>query len=190
MSIEMIKAESEGTGRLREHIGRTQSIFDRLNSDVDFLAWELRPAALDELGLDAALQTFVREWSHQFGVEAKYRGFGPDAPRLAPEVETNLYRILQEALQNVHKHAGADRVSVQLERRGGRVVLVVEDNGRGYDPGEEEAAGTNKGMGVTNMRERAALVGGELEIESSPGTGMTIYVRVPLGGPEDRGERA
>jgi signal transduction histidine kinase len=66
----------------------------------------------------------------------------------------------------------------------------VEDNGRGYDPGEEEAAGTNKGMGVTNMRERAALVGGELEMENSPGAGMTIYVRVPLGGPEDRGERA
>jgi signal transduction histidine kinase len=190
LSIDMIEAESEGSARLQVHIERTQRIFDQLNSDVDFLAWELRPAALDMLGLDAALQTFVSEWSAHFGVSAEYRGMGPDAPRLAPEVETNLYRILQEALQNVHKHAGADRVTVHLERRDGRAVLVVEDNGRGYDADAEEAAGTNKGMGVVNMRERAALVGGELEIESTPGAGTTIFVRVPPGASEEGGEGA
>jgi signal transduction histidine kinase len=154
---------------------------------VDFLAWELRPAALDDLGLDAALRTFVREWSEHFKVSADYHGMDSEAPRLAPEVETNLYRILQEALQNVHKHAGATHVSVILERGDGRVLLIVEDNGRGYDPDAEEAAGTHKGMGLTNMRERAALVGGELEIESSPGSGATIYVRVPAGGPGGKG---
>jgi PAS domain S-box-containing protein len=188
LSIDMIKAESEGHARLREHIGRAQGIFDRLNADVDFLAWELRPAALDQLGLDAALQTFVREWSAHFRVKADYHGLGPGAPRLAPEVETNLYRILQEALQNVHKHAGADRVSVQLQQRDGRAVLVVEDNGRGYDADAEVAADGSKGMGVTNMRERAALMGGELEIESLPGAGMTIYVRVPAGEHGGKGE--
>ena len=187
MSIEMIKAESDGRVRLREHVGQTQSIFERLNSDLDFLAWELRPAAVDTLGLDAALRTFVREWSEHFNVSADYRGPGGDAPRFAPEVETNLYRILQEALQNVHKHAGATHVSVLLEQREGRAVLVVEDNGRGYDADAEEEAGTNKGMGVTNMRERAALLGGEFEVESAPGAGVTIYVRVPAGGPEAGG---
>jgi PAS domain S-box-containing protein len=187
LSIEMIKAESEGRARLSEHIARTQGIFDGLNSDVDFLAWELRPAALDMLGLDAALRDFVREWSDHFRVEADYHGSLPEGARLTPEVETNLYRILQEALQNVHKHAGATRVSVQLERRDGQVVLIVEDNGKGYDADAEEAAGTNKGMGVTNMGERAALVGGELEVESAPGAGATIYVRVPLGGADGVG---
>jgi signal transduction histidine kinase len=167
-----------------------QSIFDRLNSDVDFLAWELRPAALDELGLDAALQTFVREWSEHFRIEARYEGLGLGGPRLPPEVETNLYRILQEALQNVHKHAGAAHVSVVLERRDGLAVLVVEDDGCGYDPGEEVAADSNKGMGVVNMRERAALVGGELEIESAPGAGATIFVRVPLAAGGEAGRNA
>ncbi len=190
LSIDIIKSESEGSARLREHIGRTQSILDRLNSDVDFLAWELRPAALDQLGLDAALQTYVREWSEHFKMEAHYHGFGPDAPRLAPEVETNLYRILQEALQNVYKHSGASRVSVQLQQLDGRAVLVVEDDGRGYEPEEEASSGGNKRMGVINMKERAALVGGELEIESSPGEGTTVYVRVPLGRPGGKGEGA
>jgi PAS domain S-box-containing protein len=190
LSIDIIKSESEGRGRLREHIGRTQGILDQLNSDVDFLAWELRPAALDHLGLDAALQTFVGEWSEHFKMEAHYHGFGPDAPRFAPEVETNLYRILQEALQNVYKHAGASRVSVQLQRLDGRAVLIVEDNGNGYDTEADVSSGSKKGMGVINMRERAALVGGELEIESSPGAGTTVYARVPLGIPGGKGEGA
>jgi PAS domain S-box-containing protein len=188
LSIDLIKGESEGRARLLEHLGRTRGIFDRLNSDVDFLAWELRPAALDEIGLDAALRSFVREWGGHFQIEADYRGFGPDAPRLAPEVETNLYRILQEALQNVHKHAGATHVSVILEQRDGRVALIVEDDGRGYDPEAEVAAGSNKGMGVVNMRERAALVGGELEVESTPGAGVTIFVRLPFKPEPPRGK--
>ena len=104
----------------------------------------------------------------------------PTMPKPELEVETNLYRILQEALQNVHKHAGADRVGVILERRGGQTQLLIEDNGRGYDPEAEVAAGSNKGMGVTNMRERAALVGGSLEIESAAGRGTTVFVRIPL----------
>ncbi|MBV9927445.1 MAG: PAS domain-containing protein [Acidobacteria bacterium] len=184
LSIDMFKSESEGRVRLLEHIGRAQAIFERLNADVDFLAWELRPATLDQLGLDAALRTFIREWSEQFGVEADYRGFDDGVPRLAPEVETNLYRILQEALQNVHKHAGATRVSVILEQNDGHAVLIVEDNGKGYDADGEAAAVADKGMGLTNMRERTALLGGDLEVESAPGAGTTIYVRVPVGGQE------
>jgi PAS domain S-box-containing protein len=180
LGISLLKAKADDPERLRSQVDRMQKIFDRLNSDVDFLAWELRPAALDHLGLDAALEKFVSEWSEHFGVEAEYHGLGLDGERLPPEVETNLYRILQEALQNVQKHAGADRVSVLLERRGGQAVLVVEDNGEGYDPKAEMAAASNKSMGVINMRERAALIGGSLEIESAPGHGATIYVRVPL----------
>ncbi|HEX8283482.1 MAG TPA: PAS domain S-box protein [Pyrinomonadaceae bacterium] len=190
LSIDFLKSKTDGSAGVGEAAERMQSIFDRLNSDVDFLAWELRPAALDELGLDAALQTFVREWSEHFRIEARYEGLGLGGPRLPPEVETNLYRILQEALQNVHKHAGAAHVSVVLERRDGLAVLVVEDDGCGYDPGEEVAADSNKGMGVVNMRERAALVGGELEIESAPGAGATIFVRVPLAAGGEAGRNA
>ncbi|HEX7177844.1 MAG TPA: PAS domain S-box protein [Pyrinomonadaceae bacterium] len=187
LSIDIVKSRAGGRAGVTEETQRMQSIFDRLDADVDFLAWELRPVALDHLGLDAALQTFVREWSEHFRVEAEYRGFGSDAPRLPPEVETNFYRILQEALQNVHKHAGADHVGVLLERRDAQAVLIVEDNGKGYDPEEEVGADVTRGMGVTNMRERAALVGGTLEVESSPGAGTTIFVRVPVAGPDAGG---
>ena len=180
LCIDMIKSESEGRARLRGHVERAQSIFDRLDADVDFLAWELRPAALDALGLDAALGTFVREWAEHFGIKARYRGLGDGAARLAPEVETNLYRILQEALQNVHKHAEASRVGVQLGRHDGRVVLAVEDDGRGFEPEAVGSSGGDKGMGLTNMRERAALCGGELEVESAPGAGTTVFVRIPV----------
>ncbi|HJQ32213.1 MAG TPA: MASE4 domain-containing protein [Pyrinomonadaceae bacterium] len=188
MSIEVLKVKSGGDG-LREDTERMQSIFDQLNSDVDFLAWELRPVALDHLGLDAALRSFVRDWSEHFRVAADYHGFGPDAPRLPSEVETNLYRILQEALQNVHKHAGATRVSVLLERRDGRVVLIVEDDGRGFDPEAEAAENGERGMGVTNMRERASLLGGSLEVESASGAGTTLFVRVPVR-PQEKGSHA
>jgi PAS domain S-box-containing protein len=188
LSIDVLKLKADKRVGLHGEAERMRSIFDRLNSDIDFLAWELRPAALDELGLDAALHTFVREWSEHFGIAAEYRGHGLDGTRLPPEVETNLYRILQEALQNVYKHAGADHVSVLLECRDGQAVLIVEDNGKGYDPDGEVASGSNKGMGVVNMRERTALVGGSLEIESVPGAGATIYVRVPFAGPVEGGE--
>jgi signal transduction histidine kinase len=188
LSIDVLKSKASNRVRLREETDRMQSIFDRLNSDIDFLAWELRPAALDQLGLDAALRNFLREWSEHFRIAAEYRGHGLNGTRLPPEVETNLYRILQEALQNVHKHAGADHVSVLLECQDGQAVLIVEDNGRGYDPEGEVASDSNKGMGVVNMRERAALVGGSLEIESATGAGATIFVRVPLGVHAEGGE--
>jgi PAS domain S-box-containing protein len=182
LCVALLKSKAREAAGVTDATERMQSILDRLNSDVDFLAWDLRPAALDMLGLDAALQTYVHEWSKHFGVEADYRCLGLDGPRLPAEVETNLYRILQEALQNVHKHAGATQVSVLLERRDGQAVLIVEDNGSGYDPEEEVSAGSHKGMGVVNMQERAALSGGSLEMESSLGAGTTIFVRVPLDG--------
>jgi two-component system, chemotaxis family, CheB/CheR fusion protein len=180
LKLESAGAGAEGDGELRARIGQAQALAAEIDSNVDFLAWEMRPVALDELGVEEALQNFVREWSKHFNVEAVFHCTGFEGARLQPEVEMNLYRILQEALQNVHKHAGADRVDVLLERRGDAAVLIVEDNGRGYDPEAEKAANSNKGMGVINMRERAALVGGRLEIESAPGEGATVFVRVPF----------
>lgn len=178
-SIDTLKSKTKEHTGVQEDTERMESIFDRLNSDVDFLAWKLRPAALDTLGLDAVLQTFLREWSEHFDIAAEYKGPSKTAPRLAPEVETNLYRILQEALQNINKHAKATQVSVILECDEKQAKLIVEDNGRGYDI-HAERIGDSKGMGITNMRERAALVGGEMEIESIIGTGTTIFIRVPL----------
>jgi two-component system CheB/CheR fusion protein len=168
-----------GDGELREKLEQTKTIAERLDGDVDFLAWELRPAALDDIGVAEAMGTFLRQWSKHSGVEAQFHTTGFDKERLSPETETNLYRIMQEALNNTMKYAQAKRVDVLLERRDNQVVLIVEDDGLGFNPNKDVGAEENKGMGLIGMRERAALVGGTLQIESKPREGTTIFARVP-----------
>jgi PAS domain S-box-containing protein len=165
---------------LRRKLAQTKNIAERLDADVDFLAWELRPAALDDIGLAEALGKFVREWSKHSGIEAEFHTTGMDKERLSPETETNLYRITQEALNNTMKYARASRVDVLLERRDHQVVLIVEDDGVGFDPKKMASQNGEKGMGLIGMRERAMLVGGTLEIESKPKEGTTIFARVPV----------
>ena len=157
-------------------IDEIQTIAHSVDSDVDFLAWELRPAALDDLGLVAALENYVKEWSRHSGVTAEFHHADLKQMRLAPEVETNLYRIAQEALNNTFKHAKAKHVGVMLERRDDLILLIVEDDGIGFDPDDEQVK--KSGIGLLGMQERAALVGGTKEIESEPGKGTTIFVRV------------
>jgi two-component system CheB/CheR fusion protein len=165
----------------RARVEEVQALAEQIDSEVDFLAWELRPTALDDLGLAAALTNFVREWSSHYHIpaEAQVTGFGSGALRLSPQAETCLYRITQEALNNVFKHAQAARVSVILERRGGDAVLVIEDDGVGFDPGEAAGWEGGRGLGLVGMRERAALLGGSFEFESAPGKGTTVFARIP-----------
>ncbi|HEX8773672.1 MAG TPA: chemotaxis protein CheB [Pyrinomonadaceae bacterium] len=182
LQLEALKSICTPYEELCDQIEQTQTIAARLDADVDFLAWELRPAALDDLGLAAALAHFVREWSKHYNIPADFHGTGTDAQRPSPEVEINLYRIAQEALNNTYKHARASRVDVLLERRDDSVVLIVEDQGVGFDLNDKEQA--EGGLGLLGMSERAALVGGALEIESVPGQGTTVFARVPLTFPE------
>jgi two-component system CheB/CheR fusion protein len=175
-------ALEQGCGQdaeLRRKLDQTKAIAERLDADVDFLAWELRPAALDDIGLSEVLGNYVREWSRYAGIEAQFHTTGMDKGRLAPETETNLYRITQEALNNTMKYAHATRADVLLERRDNQVVLIIEDDGVGFNLKELEGD-VQKGMGLIGMRERAQLVGGSLEIESKPGEGTTIFARVPV----------
>ena len=158
-------------------ISDAQTLARQIDHGVDFLAWELRPAALDDLGLSAALEKYVAEWSRFAGVTSEFRAAGMNKARLLSEIETNLYRITQEALNNTHKYAGASRAEILLEKRGNTIILIVEDDGKGFDV--ESKKNRNKGIGLIGMQERAALVGGTLEIESAAGEGTTIYVRVP-----------
>jgi two-component system CheB/CheR fusion protein len=174
----------EEAGRKLE---QTKAIAERLDADVDFLAWELRPAALDDIGLAEAVSNYVTQWSKHSGVEAQFHTTGMENERLSPETETNLYRIAQEALNNTLKYAQAKRADVLLERRGEHVVLIVEDDGVGFDP---KLAETDQGLGLIGMRERAVLVGGSLEIESKPNQGTTIFARVPVRSLEEEADKA
>lgn len=160
---------------------RLQEIAEMLDSEVSFLAWQLRPTALDELGLSDAVNTYVKEWSRHYGIPARFHPAGLAALKLDRDLETHLYRITQEALHNVVKHADAAEVNVLLERSGENIVLIVEDNGVGFSGVEKERVPkSRKGLGIKGMNERAVLIGGSLEIESAPGSGTTVYIRAPL----------
>jgi signal transduction histidine kinase len=145
--------------------------------DVRRLAVELRPAALDDFGLASAVERLVDTFREQSGlqVDLESGSLGPD--RLPSEVETVLYRIVQEALTNVAKHSDAHRVSIVLTRREGRAAAIVEDDGLGFDP----QAQSKTGLGLVGMRERVTLVGGRIQIESAAEAGTTLVAEVPLG---------
>jgi signal transduction histidine kinase len=140
------------------------------------LALELRPTALDDFGLLPALKRLgqaVRERS-SLNVQVEAR-LGNE--RLSPEAETAVYRIVQEALTNVVRHADARHVSVVLTRKNGDVSVVVEDDGKGFVP---ESAAERGGLGLLGMRERVQLLDGTLAVESAPGAGTTLVLHLPL----------
>lgn len=142
--------------------------------DVRRLAVELRPKALDDFGLVPALQRLGEMLQEQTEMRVEVEE-QPGLERLPGEAETALYRIVQEALTNVVKHAGARRVSILLTRREGTAAAVIEDDGQGFDPSAE-----HEGLGLLGMRERLSLLDGRLTIESSPGKGTTLVAEVPL----------
>lgn len=151
----------------------------RLIDDVHRMAWGMRPSILDDYGLQSALDRYVQEMSAQSGLPVDIEFSEPaGALRLPGRVEVCLYRVTQEALSNVVRHAGATRASVVVIRHAGSVALLVEDNGRGFDLESTIARGDGR-MGMTGMRERVSLLGGDLAIESGPGRGTTIRVRIP-----------
>ncbi|HTH50964.1 MAG TPA: PAS domain S-box protein, partial [Pyrinomonadaceae bacterium] len=161
-------------------VKRLQEISEGLDAEVSFLAWELRPTVLDDLGLVDALRTFVHEWSRHTEISAGFQSIKVGKERFDNEVETHLYRITQEALNNINKHAKAKNVTVMLEKRKKELILIVEDDGRGFDTTKlERPRKSGRGLGLIGMQERANLIGGELDIESSE-NGTTIYVRVPV----------
>jgi len=181
LKIASLRQAAAGNADFEPRVERLQDIAAKLDSEVSFLAWELRPTALDDLGFVQAIGEYVREWSKHVEIDAEFHAADLAGARLDHETETHLYRITQEALNNTAKHAGAGHVAVLLERREGSVVLVIEDNGKGFDQEDliHATDSSGGGLGLVGMNERAALVHGELEIESSIGNGTTIYVRVP-----------
>jgi signal transduction histidine kinase len=142
--------------------------------DVRRLAVELRPAALDDFGLGPALERLVDTFAEKTGMAVRLDNRLGDE-RLDADLETTLYRIVQEALTNVLKHADARRVTIALVHESGTITVVVADDGRGFDAHESRP----DALGLVGMRERAVLVGGRLSIESAPGDGTTLTVEVP-----------
>jgi signal transduction histidine kinase len=169
-----------GTGddERAERIRELERLAGRIAREVHQLAVEMRPPGLDNLGLARAMESLLLEWSERNGLECDFQAVGIDDERYPPEVETTLYRVAQEGLTNVLKHAEASRVSVLLERRDGALSLVIEDDGKGFDTDVMYEPQKAQALGLRGMRERVAPLGGRLDVESSPGAGTTLFVRV------------
>jgi two-component system, chemotaxis family, CheB/CheR fusion protein len=165
----------------QETLARLQQIAAQLDEDIDRLAIELRPSALDDLGLRVVLQQHVEEWSSRHHIPAEFQATGLDSDNLPAEVEIVIYRVVQEALTNVFKHAGAQYVSVLLERRHDQVRVIVEDDGQGFDSeAVQQSPDIQRKLGLVGMGERVGLVSGNFTIESTPGNGTTVFIRIPL----------
>jgi signal transduction histidine kinase len=190
----------QGIGALRLQLANARDLDDRealstavdtvlegLGTEIDglrHLITELRPAALDDLGLAAALEALARRAQAIDGLEVKTEING-DARRLDPELESTIYRVIQEALTNVSRHAQANRAVISVREHDGLVEASVRDDGRGLPEGTRlgpRGDGLEGGFGMSGMRERAELVGGELEWARAPERGTVVRLTVPLAG--------
>ncbi|MBN1991385.1 MAG: GAF domain-containing protein [Anaerolineae bacterium] len=177
VGLRLLEREANSSQTVVAQVAELKRTTNDILENLHRLAINLRPASLDHLGLVAALRQYIKNFDQQHdNLTVQFEMIGLGDGRLPPAVETNLYRIVQEALTNVVRHAQATRIAVLLERRGDQMLTIVEDNGVGFDP---QAAEQNSRLGLLGMRERAEMLGGTLVIESTIGTGTTIYVEVP-----------
>jgi PAS domain S-box-containing protein len=167
------------------NLEEAQTLVNELMAEVRNLSLDLRPAMLDDLGLLPALLWHFERYTAQTQVHVAFKQIGLEG-RFRPEVETVVYRVIQEALTNVARHAGVDSVTVRVWADEEALNVQVEDQGTGFDP--EAALAANASSGLSGMYERVGLLGGQLKIESIPGTGTLLTARLPLSGLGEKGE--
>jgi len=178
LTFEPLLADPAATD-IRPRLVHMQERLAQLDASLHLISAGLRPSALD-LGMAPALRQLVNDWATASGIAASLEADDFGLGWMAPDVETQIYRILQEALTNVAKHAGASRVRVVLKRLTTAASLVIEDDGHGFDPQTVRAA--KHGLGLIGMRERVQLVGGKLEVTSTA-RGTTVSVKIPRRAP-------
>lgn len=167
-----------GDGGSPELLEAAQTITDGALHTVRDLSHLLHPAVLDDLGLPEAVAGYLRDFSKRFRVKADLRQDGLDA-RLAPEIEVAGYRMIQEALTNVAKHANATGCQVSLRRRAQTLEITVEDDGSGFTPTELDSPSARQGLGLIGIRERALQLGGFVFVDSRPGHGTSVRIEIP-----------
>jgi signal transduction histidine kinase len=173
-----IEASTNAKGLSRK-ITNTQRLVERSVDIVHRFARELRPAVLDDLGLIPALHSYMTCFSKDSGIRITLTAFA-GLELLSNMKRTVLYRIVQEALSNVERHAHASRVDIFIEKQADIVVMRIKDNGQSFDLQRVQTVGANNRLGLLGMRERAEMIGGKLKIASEPGKGTTIQVELPF----------
>lgn len=182
LGVQALADSADGNSTITERAALLREMVNALGSGLHSVAVRLRPKALDDFGLEAALTNYTEVWSRQTGIAVDlHTDHGPG--RLPMVLENTIYRIVQEALTNVARHSGATRAGVVVEHRGGDVVAIIEDSGKGFDTSAvQSATNVRGGFGLIGVKERASLLGGSIDIESSPGGGTTLFVRIPING--------
>lgn len=166
-------------GEVAHALRPLQELVTEIGRNVHRVSRDLRPMAIDDIGVDAAIEAYVAEWTRRSLIPVDFQAAGVETADLPDDIRITLFRAVQETLTNVARHAGARGVSVALTRGEHGLRLVVEDDGRGI----AEIAGAPPRLGLTGLRERMALVGGSMEIESAPGAGTRVYMTIPLARP-------
>lgn len=175
VSLQLLEGQAGRSEGIAAGVSELQRMVDGVLEGLHRLAVDLRPVSLDHMGLVAALRHYAQEVSAQHGLVVQFEAVG-SIERLSADVETALYRVVQEALTNVIRHARATRADVLLEQRGDKLIVLVEDNGVGFDPTMAKQAGH---LGLFGIRERAEMLDGTLVLESSPDSGTTLILEVP-----------
>lgn len=164
--------------RKQNHVSELRSIAGQTLDDVHTLSVQLRPSVLDDLGLAEAVRRHVADCQRRTTLEIDLAVAGLDGRRLPPEIETALYRIVQEGLTNIIRHANAQTASIFIEYNEGKVLVVIEDDGRGFDVHHLQHQDGH--LGLYGIRERAELLSGKMEIETQAGHGTSLYVEIPV----------
>ncbi len=180
--------QSDDLDQVKEMSGALRDTIQRTLEEIQRISFELRPSALDEFGLDAAIKRYVSELSSHLGVDIEFDLEECKKIRHNPVVETAVYRVVQEALTNAIRHSGAGNFKVWLRCNNDYLEAVVEDDGKGFSLIEE--MGKRESLGIFGMKERAALVGGDLFIHTGPGKGTSVRLKIPLGQGEDHSRQA
>jgi signal transduction histidine kinase len=183
-----LKKESAiNTKGLDRNIARTQRLVEKSVDLVHQFARELRPAVLDDLGLIPALHSFMENFSARTGIRTHLTAFA-EVEKLDTARRTVLFRVAQEALTNVARHAQASRVDVNIQKLPHRICMKIADDGKSFDVERTLKANGSKRLGLLGMRERMEMVGGDFAVESSSGKGTTIIAQIPSGKTHARGE--
>jgi signal transduction histidine kinase len=173
------KEAAANTKGLDQNIARTQRLVEHSVSIVHRFARELRPTVLDDLGLIPALHTFLKSFRKQTGMQVSLSAFA-QVEQLTGERRTMLFRVAQEALNNVSRHAHASRADVKIKKLDGAVCMTIKDNGKGFPVEDTLHSKKNKRLGLLGMRERLDMVGGKLTITSARGKGTCVLAQIPL----------
>ena len=181
LGLKTLRDAAPADSPVHTRLEQVRGLAVKIGGEVRLLAVQLRPPALDELGLAATLANEVEQWSGRALVAVDFQSIGLEDQRLPAPIEITLYRLAQEAMTNVLKHAQATQLSLIIERRADAVQLIVEDNGVGFDVDlVRRRAHAEQRLGLVGMTERVAQVGGSLTVEATPGRGTTVFVRIPL----------